>query len=171
MLVITALLMALCFSGTSNLINYFSHRCNAVAVTENVKLQQFGWMKRKVSGFGHTSAAWREQMWGWWHRCKCDDDWLDGRLTPCSRCLTAALTAKHSKTATMATSQGNSKVASSNWKYRQYFSPILNKGKNVSVTCSYVQEKRLNPRLPQAIWTLRSINTCWHGRLRSVEFK
>jgi len=59
-----------------------------------------------------------------------------------------ALTAKHNKTATMATSQGNAKVASSNWKYRHYFSLILIKGKNFSVTCSYAQEKRLYLRLP-----------------------
>jgi len=31
------------------------------------------------------------------------DDWLGGRIMPCPRCLTA----KHNKTATMATSQGN----------------------------------------------------------------
>jgi len=42
----------------------------------------------------------------------------------------------------MATSRGNSKVASSNWKDRLYFSLILIKGINVSVTCSYAQEKK-----------------------------
>jgi len=47
-----------------------------------------------------------------------------------------ALTAKQNKIATMATSQGNSNIAFANWKYRQYFSPILINGKYVSVTCT-----------------------------------
>ena len=54
-----------------------------------------------------------------------------------------ALTAKHNKTATMATSQGNSKIAFSNWKYRYYFSLILIKGNNVSVTCTLCPGKTL----------------------------
>ena len=37
-----------------------------------------------------------------------------------------ALTAKRNKTATMATSQGNSKVVSSNWKYRQLLLAYFN---------------------------------------------
>jgi len=64
-------------------------------------------MKRKVSGFGQT--AWREGG---------DDDtvanammigWV-GRSCPAHAVSLHALTAKHNKTATMVTSQGNSKV-------------------------------------------------------------
>ena len=53
-----------------------------------------------------------------------------------------ALTAKHNKTATMATFQGNSKVASSNWKYLHYFSLILIIGHNVYVTCTLCPVKK-----------------------------
>jgi len=76
--------------------------------------------------------------------------WVGGSRPPHAVSL-HALTAKYNKTATMATSQGNSKVASSNWKNQYYFSLILIKGRNIYVTCSYAQEKRLYPRLPQAI--------------------
>ena len=55
--------------------------------------------------------------------------------------LHAPTTTKH-KTATMATSQGNSKVAFSNWKYRHYFSLIEIKGKNVYVTCTLCPGKK-----------------------------
>jgi len=65
--------------------------------------------------------------------------WVGG-LCPAHAVSLHALTAKHNKTPTMATSQGNSKVTSSNWKY--YFSLFKMKGKNVYVT--------LCPRLPQA---------------------
>ena len=51
-----------------------------------------------------------------------------------------ALTAKHNKTATMVTSQGNSKVAFSNWKH--YFSLIEIKGKNVYITCTLCLGKK-----------------------------
>ena len=59
---------------------------------------------------------------------------------------------------TMATSQGNSKVASSNWKNQYYFSLILIKGRNIYVTCSYAQEKRLYPHPPQVTRILWSIS-------------
>ena len=49
---------------------------------------------------------------------------------------------KYNKTATMATSLGNSKVEFSNWKYRHYFSLILIKGKNVCVTCTLCPGKK-----------------------------
>ena len=132
-------------------------------------LLQFGWMMRKVSGFGHTSAAWREQGWGWWSFFP--NAMMIGWVGPAHAVSLHALTAKHNKTATMATSQGNSKVVSSNWKYRHYFSLILIKGKKVCVTCSYAQEKRLYPHLPQAtriLWSsshqhmlTRQAAICW----------
>ena len=95
------------FSVTSNLINYFSHRCNAVAVTENVKWRVTTIWLNEAQGvrFWPTSAAWRDQGVGMMTALQCNDDWLGGRIMPCSRCLTAALTAKHNKTAKMATSQ------------------------------------------------------------------
>ena len=65
-----------------------------------------------------------------------------GRSCPAHAVSLHALTAKHNKTATMATSQGNSKVAFSNWKYRHYFLPILIKGKNVYVTCTLCLGKK-----------------------------
>ena len=37
---------------------------------------------------------------------------------------------------------GNSKVASSYWKYRHYFSLIIIKGKNVSLTCTLCPGKK-----------------------------
>lgn len=58
-----------------------------------------------------------------------------------SHSLHALTTTKH-KTATMATSQGNSKVAFSNWKYRHYFSFTEIKGKNVYVTCTLCPGKK-----------------------------
>ena len=78
-------------------------------------------MKCKVSGFGHTSAAWREGG---------DDDTVAnammigcvGGSCPAYSVSLHTLTAKHNKT--MAMSQGNSKVASSNWKYRNTSRPF-----------------------------------------------
>jgi len=75
--------------------------------------------------------------------------WVGGSC-PARAVSLHAPSAKHNMTAKMATSQGNTKVASSYWIYRQYFSLILIKGKNVYITRSYAQEKRLYPRLPQA---------------------
>ena len=46
------------------------------------------------------------------------------------------------KTATMATSKGNSKVAFNNWKYRHYFSLLEIKGKNVYVSCTLCPGKK-----------------------------
>ena len=51
-----------------------------------------------------------------------------------------ALTGKHNKTETMATSQRNSKVASSNWKY--YFSLIEIKGNNVLCNMDAMPRKK-----------------------------
>ena len=122
-LVITALLTALFFSVTSNLINYFPPLLRTWSV-------KFGWMKPRCQVLAkHQLPADSRGGDG-------DADWLGGRITPSSRCLTAALTAKHNKTETMATSQGNLTAASSNWKYRLYFWPILIKAKSVSVTAS-----------------------------------
>jgi len=74
-----------------------------------------------------------------------------------------ALTAKHNKTATMATSQGNSKVASSNWKYRLYFSPILIKGRNVSVTCTLCTGKKTLSTSASSNWNLMKHLTSTHA--------
>jgi len=63
-----------------------------------------------------------------------------GRSRPAHAVSLYALTAKHNKT--MATSQGNSKVASSNWKYRYYVSLIEIKGSNVYVTCTLCPGKK-----------------------------
>ncbi len=83
-------------------------------------------------------------------RCGDDDDavanammigWVGGSC-PAHAVSLHALTAKHNKRATMAKSQGNSKVAFSNWKYRHYFSLIEIKGKNVYVTCTLCPGKK-----------------------------
>ena len=179
MLVITAweyngVTNGIIFSVTSNLINYFSHRWNAVVVTENVKWRVTTiWLNdaQSVRFWPHISCLERAgvgmmmplQM-RWWLA-----GWADHALA--HAVSLHALTAKHNKTATMATSQGNSKVVSSNWKYRHYFSLILIKGKKVCVTCSYAQEKRLYPHLPQAtriLWSsshqhmlTRQAAICW----------
>jgi len=59
-------------------------------------------------------------------------DWVGGSC-PAYAVSLHALTTKLNKTATMATRQGNSKVASSIWKYQPNFLLILIKGKNVYV--------------------------------------
>ena len=61
--------------------------------------------------------------------------WVGGSC-PAHSVSLHALTNKHRKTATMATSQGNEKEAFSNWKYQHCFSLIEIKGKNVYVTCT-----------------------------------
>ena len=92
-------------------------------------------MKRKVS-----VSAWRRGGAG---RGR-DADWLGGRITPCSRRLIAR-SDRQTQQGGDNVSQGNSTVASSNWKDRLYVSPILTKGNNVYVTCSYVCLKQLEP--------------------------
>ena len=115
-------------------LNYSTFHLNAFHLNAYARLSRENLLAHQPHQDSSSPAT---TGWGRWRRCKYGvHDCLDGHIMPCSRCLTAALTAKHNKTEIMATSQGNSKVVSSNWKYLHYFSLILIEGKNVSVTCN-----------------------------------
>jgi len=79
-----------------------------------------------------------------------DDDWLGGRIMPCSRCLTARSDCQTQQDSDNGDKPGKCKGSVLKLEVPLYFSLILIKGKNVSVTCSYAPEKRFYPRLPQA---------------------
>jgi len=73
---------------------------------------------------------------------QCDDDWLGGRITPCSRCLTARSDCQTQQDSDNGDEPGKFKGSVLKLELPAILLAHLIKGKKVNVTCSYAQEKK-----------------------------